>query len=81
MVKVVLVQQEPKTGDILQFHCQGVISPVYCIYLEQYSKQKDYGEGHCSDFYTIYKVIPFNSSYPTEYYDWELIQNLTKREK
>lgn len=78
VVKAALVVLEFKAGDILQFEADGIT--VYCIYLEQFSKEKDYGEGHCSDFYTVYKVIPFNSNYPTEYYDWEFKENLTKRE-
>lgn len=78
VAKAALAAQEPKAGDILRFKADDIT--IYCIYLEQYTKQRDYGEGHCSDFYTIYKVIPFNSGYPSEYFDWEFQENLTKRE-
>lgn len=75
VAKAALVAQDLKTGDILRFLADGIV--VYCVYIEQYSKQRSYGDGHCEDFYTVYKVLPFNSNYPTEYYDWEFQENLT----
>jgi hypothetical protein len=74
-VKAALEAQAFKAGDILLFEADGIT--VYCIFVEQHYRERSYGDGHCGDFYTVYKVIPFNSNYPTEYYDWEFKENLT----
>lgn len=74
-----LDRQEFRIGDILRFNAHGT-TIVYGIYLSHHFCKTEYGDGHCSDGYTIFNVIAFDSGNPNEYYDWEYEENLTKTE-